>query len=61
MAVIPDFKAAMISDVIQQDIAPGSSLYTDALKSFGFGQSRVSAYRADNRIAQRRQISRPFG
>jgi transposase-like protein len=34
MAVIPDFKATTLSGFIQQHIAPGSTLYTDALKSF---------------------------
>ena len=34
MAVIPDFKATTLSGFIQQHIAPGSTIYTDALKSF---------------------------
>jgi transposase-like protein len=34
MAVIPDFKATTLSSFIQQHIAPGSTIYTDALKSF---------------------------
>jgi transposase-like protein len=34
MAVIPDFKATTLSGFIQQHITPGSTLYTDALKSF---------------------------
>ena len=34
MAVIPDFKAATLGGFIQQHIAPGSTIYTDALKSF---------------------------
>jgi transposase-like protein len=34
MAVIPDFTATTLSSFIQQHIAPGSTLYTDALKSF---------------------------
>jgi hypothetical protein len=32
--VIPDFKATTLSGFIQQYIAPGSTIYTDALKSF---------------------------
>ncbi len=34
MAVIPDFKATTRSGFIQQHIAPASTIYTDALKSF---------------------------
>lgn len=34
MAVIPDFKATTLSGFIQQHIAVGSTIYTDALKSF---------------------------
>ena len=34
MAVIPDFKATTLSGFIQQHIAPASTIYTDALKSF---------------------------
>lgn len=34
MAVIPDFKATTLSSFIQQHIAAGSTIYTDALKSF---------------------------
>ena len=34
MAVIPDFKATTLVAFIQQHIAPGSTIYTDALKSF---------------------------
>ena len=34
MAMIPDFKATTLSGFIQQHIAPGSTIYTDALKSF---------------------------
>ena len=32
--MIPDFTATTLSGFIQQHIAPGSTLYTDALKSF---------------------------
>jgi transposase-like protein len=34
MAMIPDFTATTLRGFIQQHIAPGSTLYTDALKSF---------------------------
>ena len=34
IAVIPDFKAATLSFFIKQNIAPGSTIYTDGLKTF---------------------------
>src|SRR5208283_3166320 len=34
MAVIPDFKAATLTTFLKQNVAPGSTLYTDGLKSF---------------------------
>ena len=34
MSVIPDFKAATIVPFLTQNIAPGSTIYTDGLKSF---------------------------
>lgn len=34
MAVIPDFKATTLSAFIKQNVAPGSTIYTDGLKSF---------------------------
>ncbi len=34
MAVIPDFKATTLTGFIQEHIAPASTIYTDALKSF---------------------------
>ena len=34
MAVIPDFKAVTLSSFIKQNIAPGSTIYTDGLKTF---------------------------
>jgi transposase-like protein len=34
MAVIPDFKSATLNAFIKQHIAPGSTLYTDGLKTF---------------------------
>src|SRR2546422_9072168 len=34
MAVIPDFKGATVTAFLKQNLAPGSTLYTDGLKSF---------------------------
>lgn len=34
MAVIPDFKATTLTAFIKQQIAPGSTIYTDGLKQF---------------------------
>jgi transposase-like protein len=34
MAVIPDFKATTVTGFVQQHVAPGSTIYTDGLKSF---------------------------
>jgi transposase-like protein len=34
MAVIPDFKATTLTGFIKQHVAPGSTIYTDGLKSF---------------------------
>ena len=34
MSVIPDFKAATIMPFLTQNVAPGSTIYTDGLKSF---------------------------
>ena len=34
MSVIPDFKAATIRSFLSQNVAPGSTIYTDGLKSF---------------------------
>jgi len=34
MAVIPDFKGVTLKAFIQQNVAPGSTIYTDGLKSF---------------------------
>ena len=34
MAVIPDFKSTTMNAFIKQNVAPGSTLYTDGLKSF---------------------------
>ena len=34
MAVIPDFKATTINDFLIQNVAPGSTIFTDGLKTF---------------------------
>jgi transposase-like protein len=34
MAVIPDFKATTLTAFIKQNVAPGSTIYTDGLKQF---------------------------
>ena len=34
MAVIPDFKSATLNAFIKQNVAPGSMIYTDGLKTF---------------------------
>ena len=34
MSVIPDFKAATIMSFLTQHVVPGSTIYTDGLKSF---------------------------
>lgn len=34
MAVIPDFKSITLNAFVQQNVAPGSTIYTDGLKSF---------------------------
>jgi len=34
MGVIPDFKATTLSAFIQQNVTPGSTIYTDGLKTF---------------------------
>jgi transposase-like protein len=34
MSVIPDFKASTITRFLIQNVAPGSTIYTDGLKSF---------------------------
>jgi len=34
MAVIPDFKSATLLAFLKQNVAPGSTVYTDGLKSF---------------------------
>jgi transposase-like protein len=39
MAVIPDFKSVTLNAFVQQNVAPGSTIYTDGRKSFtGFEQ-----------------------
>lgn len=40
MAVIPDFKGVTLNAFVRQNVAPGSTIYTDGLKSFtGFEQA----------------------
>jgi len=40
MAVIPDFKSVTLRAFVQHNVAPGSTIYTDGLKSFtGFEQT----------------------
>jgi transposase-like protein len=34
MAVIPDFKAKTINDFLTRNVAPGSTIFTDGLKTF---------------------------
>lgn len=34
MAVIPDFKSVTLKAFVQQNVAPGATIYTDGLKSF---------------------------
>src|SRR5271154_1978807 len=34
MAVIPDFRKKTLNAFVQQNVAPGSTIYTDGLKSF---------------------------
>jgi transposase-like protein len=34
MAVIPDFKSTTLMAFLKQNVAPGSTVYTDGLKSF---------------------------
>jgi transposase-like protein len=34
MSIIPDFKSATIKSFLSQNVAPGSTIYTDGLKSF---------------------------
>ena len=34
MAVIPDFKSTTLSVFLKQNVAPGSTVYTDGLKGF---------------------------
>jgi transposase-like protein len=35
MAVIPDFKTNTINNFLMQNVAPGATIYTDGLKTFG--------------------------
>ena len=44
MSVIPDFKGPTVTAFLKQNLAPGSTLYTDGLKSFtGLAEAGVQA------------------
>jgi transposase-like protein len=65
MAVIPDFKATTLSAFIKENVAQGSTIYTDGLKSFilkesGFNHIPRRAT-AENRSAQGREIGGAIG
>ena len=66
MAAIRDSKATTLSGFVQRHIAVGSTIYTDALKSFT-GLDKVGyrhiarAQPKTNRIAQGRQIGSALG
>jgi transposase-like protein len=51
MAVIPDFKGATLLGFLKQNVAPGSTVYTDGLKSFtvDYGKLDSSTRLASNR------------
>jgi len=66
MAVIPDFRKKTLDKFIRENIAPGTTIYTDGLKSFtdieaaGFKHvPRSQPLRSD--FAQRREIRRALG
>ena len=45
MKVIPDFKAKTIVPFLQQNVSPGSTIYTDGLKSFeGLKEAGLQAH-----------------
>ena len=47
MAVIPDFKATTLTAFIQQNVAPGSTIYTDGLEDLHrLGGSGIQAHPA---------------
>ena len=64
MKVIPDFKAITIISFLTQNVTPGSTIYTDGLKSFaglseaGF-KTRRSHPTAPVRVAQRCEVRGP--
>ena len=66
MAVIPDFKSATLLGFLKENVALGSTVYTDGLKSFaglqqaGF-QPCASPSAPANRSAQRREVGSAFG
>src|SRR5204862_1833135 len=63
MAVIPDVKGVTVMAFLKNNVAPGSTVYTDGLKSFtglqqaGF-QARIPHSTASGRVTQRREIGR---
>lgn len=49
MAVIPDFKSITLKAFVRQNVASGSTIYTDGLKSFtGFEQWASGIFRTSN-------------
>src|ERR1039457_914560 len=48
MNVIPDFKASTIIPVLTRNVAPGSTIHTDGLKSFGLAASKPACGGAGN-------------
>ena len=66
MALIPDFKNTTLLAFLKQNVMPGSTVYTDGLKSFaGPAGSRIPAYASHptlaNRSAERREVRAAFG
>ena len=64
MNVIPDFKASTIIPVLTRNVAPGSTIYTDGLKSFeglkeaGFQHvARIQPLRAELRKGANSAVS----
>src|ERR1022692_3537811 len=62
MAVIPDFKDVTLKAFIQQNVAPGSTIYTDGLKSFtGLEQSWLPTSSTHAAPAKRPSQGREIG
>jgi hypothetical protein len=63
MNVIPDFKASTIIPVLTRNVAPGSTIYTDGLKSFaGLVEAGLNISLASSRSArnfERCEVRRP--